>query len=806
MKPFLKFLFCSFLLAASLKGFCQQPSAGISATLHNEAGQPVVGASVSFKNKSTGNITAGTTSGKKGKFILPAGSGIISITHVLYNMMELDADSVNNTIIILKPKEKILKNINVQAQKQLYEIKRDKIVFNVEQSITGAGLNAFELLSISPGVSIIDETVRLNGQPDVLIRIDGKNLLVQNKDLLAMLKSIQSMDIESIEISSSPSVKEDAMGTAGIINIRLKKNRSQGLNGNASVAYAVGITPKFTGTVALNYRKNNVNVFGNYTHNEGFYETYYNFYRLQADSIYDSKTQDIDKRNSANFKAGIDFTIDKKQTIGLLVNGTIAAGPGYTGTFTSIYAQPGNQLTKTLDASNDYYSQYRQRLNYNVNYKYEDSVGRTFNADLDYGTFSSAMRSLQPNTYRNNTGQVTDDNLYRSKSLTNIKIYGARVDCEQPVYKGKFAAGLKYTSVSTANDFRFSNIKPVGETEDYRRSNNFNYEENVVAAYLSLSHKLKKWDLQAGLRMEHTASVGELNYKILPLLKDTVQSVKRNYTDFFPNLSLLYKADKVNTVTLSYARRIDRPYYANLNPFIFLIDELSLFQGNPFLRPQYANQFTITHAWKSKWITTFAHNRVSDFATRITDSADINKTLLIPKNVGKRQTTSLTIAANLTITKWYQLNGNLAMIYAKNKGSFDGNRRFLIERFYANINLQNTFKLPADYTIDVSGYYNMPSLTVANTRVSSFWSLSAGVQKTNILKNRGTIRVALSDIFLTVKRKTNFSINGISVLGDYGYETRQLRATFSYRFGSNKIKSAKQRNNSIETESRRSDG
>jgi Outer membrane protein beta-barrel family len=803
MKILLKFLLCVFAFTSTCALFSQQ-TASITATVANEAGEPIIGASISLK-KNDGGSTA-TTSGKKGKFTLPYATGTITISHVLYNTKALAADSAANTVITLSLKEKTLKNINVQAQKQLYEIKRDKIVFNVEQSITGAGLNAFELLSISPGVSVIDETVRLNGQPDVLIRIDGKNLLVQNKDLLAMLKSIQSMDIESIEISSNPSVKEDASGTAGIINIKLKKNRSLGLNGNLSTAYSIGITPKFAGTLALNYRKNKVNLFGNYTHNEGYYETYYNFYRLQSDSVYDSKTQDIDKRNSLNFKTGADFTISKRQTLGLLINGTAAAGPGYTGTFTNIYAQPSNQLIKTLDASNDYYSQHRQRLNYNVNYKYEDSLGRIFNADIDYGTFKSSMKSLQPNVYRNNTGLVTEENLYRSKSFTTIKIYGGKADWEQPLRKAKLSAGIKYTAVSTDNNFKFSSIKSAIETEDYRRSNDFDYTEKVAAAYLSISGKIKKWDIQAGLRMEHTASTGTLNYKILPLLKDTMQIVKRRYTDFFPNFSALYKADKNNTLTIAYSRRIDRPFYANLNPFIFLIDELSLFQGNPFLRPQYANQFTITHSYKSKWITTLTHNRVSDFATRITDSADVNKTLLIPENVGKRQTTSLTIATNLSIAKWYQLNGNLAMIYARNKGSFKNNRTFLIERFYANINLQNTFKLPANYTIDVSGYYNMPSLSVANTRVSSYWSLSAGVQKTNILKNRGSLRLSVSDIFLSVKRKTNFSINGISILGDYGFETRQLRATFSYRFGSNKIKAAKQRNNSIEAESRRTDG
>jgi iron complex outermembrane receptor protein len=212
---------------------------------------------------------------------------------------------------------KKLQDVTVTSRKPMIEIKADKTIFNVENSINATGSNALELLQKSPGIQVDNnDKYSMKGKTGVKIYVDGKMMQLDSKDLAAYLKSINSNDVEAIEMISNPSAKYDASGNAGIINIRLKKNKKFGTNGSVNAGFVQGVTPKGNGSLNLNYRDKNVNLFSNAGGNMGMYENDLNLYRVQRDSLYDQKSTNRSDNKSVNVKAGADLFLDSKNTLG----------------------------------------------------------------------------------------------------------------------------------------------------------------------------------------------------------------------------------------------------------------------------------------------------------------------------------------------------------------------------------------------------------------------------------------------------------------------------------------------------------
>lgn len=271
---------------------------------------------------------------------------------------------------------KELKEIAVVSKKKTVEFKDGKVVYNVSNSVNAAGSNALELLKRSPGV-MVDPTngISLNGKSGVTVYIDGKPSYMQGDALAALLKSLQSANIHSIELLPNPSSKYDAAGSGGIINIRLKKNTAAGFNGDIAAGMHFGETPKTEAALNLNYRSGKFNLYGNYNHYFGYHNMEYDFYRIQEGEITDNRTRDVDMRNPVNFKAGIDYNISSRHTIGLMMNANLYFGPGMTNTTTYLHDAATEKLQSMLKATNDYYSQKQNWKNYNFNYQYKDTSG-----------------------------------------------------------------------------------------------------------------------------------------------------------------------------------------------------------------------------------------------------------------------------------------------------------------------------------------------------------------------------------------------------------------------------------------------
>ncbi len=698
---------------------------------------------------------------------------------------------------------KKLQDVTVISRKPMIEIKADKTIFNVENSINATGSNALELLQKSPGIQVDNnENISMKGKTGVKVYVDGKMTQLNSKDLAAFLKSINSNDVEAIEMISNPSAKYDASGNAGIINIRLKKNKKFGTNGSATLGLVQGVTPKGDGSVNLNYRDKKVNLFSNISGNIGRYENRLDLYRIQRDSLYDQHTLNYNNNKSVNVKAGADFFIDSKNTIGGLITTNFSNNDWASTSNTDVFYNPTNTYQKTLKAFNTVPGS-RTNMNANLNYRYADTSGKEINFDADYGLFRGTGRSFQPNYYYDRNNNLLLQIINRNYTPTDIDIYTSKVDVELPKWKGKLGYGAKFSYVKTANTFDFFNDVNGASVKVPSRSNNFIYKENVNAAYVNYQRQFNsKWSLQTGLRAEQTNSEGVLTRGDGIMQPDN--TVKRSYFDLFPSAALTWSANKNNTFNLTYSRRIDRPTYQDLNPFENKLDELTYEKGNAFLRPQYTDNIELTHTFKYMLNTTIGYSHVKDYATMTTDTT-YNATFVQQKNLATQQILTFSIGSPLPIKKWWNGYANLWYNYQIFKGKIGNNEVHTTVPLFGAY-MQHTFTLGNDYSAEVSGWFNGPSIWGATWKTKSQGGLDIGFQKL-FLQKKATVKLSFTDIFHTASPwRATSDFGGLYIRGSGTFESQTVRMNFTYRFGSNQVKAARQRKTGLESESKRIKG
>ncbi len=702
-----------------------------------------------------------------------------------------------------------LKEVTVTTKKPLVEVRADKTILNVEGTINAVGNDALELLRKSPGVMIDkDDNISLAGKNGVQIYIDGKPSPLSGSDLSNFLKSMQSAQIEAIEIITNPSAKYEAAGNAGIINIRLKKNKAFGTNGSVNAGYVQGTYAKYNAGLNLNNRDKKTNLFGNYNYNNGINLMQFTMHKEQFDTLFEQSNKIRFKNNTHGFKAGVDYFVNAKNTLGAVVSGNLAnndfstAGPMY---FTYI---PTGQLVRILRATNNN-DMKRNNVNFNLNYRYATPSGKELNVDGDYGFFRIRSDQYQPNYYYQADG-VTEINrvIYNMISPTDINIFSLKTDYEQNYKGGKLGFGGKIGVVNTDNNFQRFNVYTTGKTLDTLKSNRFKYDENINALYVNYNKQFKKGIMiQFGVRAENTHSKGtstgfqKSNSNYMPY----DSTFKKDYTDLFPSGSVTFNKNPMNQLTISYSRRIDRPAYQDLNPFEFKLNEYTFMKGNTQLRPQYTHSFGLTHIYKYKLTTAINYSHVKDIFAQLPDTIDKTKSFLTKKNLATQDVVSLNVSYPFQY-KWYGFFATLNSSYSHYVADFGGGTRKVDQSVFAlTYFMQNTFKLGKGWTVELTGFYLSPSVWQGVIKSGGLGSIDGGLQKT-VLKEKGTLRVAVSDIFKTMKwsGSTNFAGTNSSFKG-HG-EIPQFKLNFNYRFGNSQVKAARQRKSATDDEKKRAEG
>lgn len=799
------------LFTLLLLGFVSQAQK-ITGQVKDEKGKAISGASIILQKQKDNAVVKIAVSEADGKFSfnnIVTGSYYVTVNLLGYNIVKSKAFDLQTTDIsvpeiVLTKADKKLGDVTVVARKPMVEVKADKTIVNVENSINATGSDALELLRKSPGVTVDkDDNINLAGKNGVQVYIDGKPSPLSGKDLADFLRSLNSNQIESIELITNPSAKYDAAGNAGIINIKLKKNKAYGTNGSVNAGYGIGVYGKYNAGVSLNYRNNKVNLFGNYNFNYGNYENNMNLYRKQLDTLFDQKGVMTSTNNTSNFKLGADYTINKKNTIGFIATGNFNTNKLLNYSKTPISYIPTNTGFRTLIADNTSEG-YRNNANLNLNYRYADSTGKELNVDADYGIYDLKNDQLQPNYYYNYAATTElDRKVYDMISPTKINIATLKADFEKPFKKGKLGLGAKVAYIETSNNFERYNVYTSNKVLDTLRSNNFKYKENINAAYVNYNKQYKGFGIQIGLRVENTNAKGtSTGYaKVGSNYVAYDSSFTRNYTDVFPSAAITFNKNPMNQLSISYSRRIDRPAYQDLNPFEFKLDEYTFQKGNTQLIPQYTNSIALTHSYKYKLTTTLNYSHVKDVFTQLIDTAEKSKSFITKKNLATQDVFSLNIGYPFQY-KWYSVYANFNGNYSHYKANFGVGRTIDLDAWSYNIYMQHSFKLGKGYTGEISGFYNAPGIWQGTFKSKAMGGVDMGLQKV-ILKGKGNLKLSVSDVFKTMQWGGTSEFANQYIYANGNWESRQFKLNFTYRFGKLTVKQARQHKVGAEEESKR---
>lgn len=803
MKTFTSLVAAMLLLSTSM--FAQSPVRGkVSGEIREANGKSLPFATVLLLKAKDSTLVKGAITSETGYYEVenvPEGSYLIGANMVGFQKtysapFSISAASTTVQVPALQMSEtsQTLDEVKVISKKPFVEQQIDRMVVNVENSVVSAGGTALEVLEKAPGVTIDrqNDRLQLKGRQGVMVMIDGKLQQISMQDLMNMLQSMPSDNVEKIELITNPPAKYDAAGNSGLINIVLKKNKNFGTNGNYTLSAGVGRYEKLNGSIGLNHRTAKINSFANVSL---FHARFQNTQDIDRTIAYKDQITYLDQNSprvgnpqNLSFRAGVDYFVTKKTTVGILATGFL------------------NQFKMNGISSTDFYDKNRtltgrfatdafnhNKLNNftgNLNLKHDFGNGRELSADADYSVFDGNSGNDLNTNYFDAKDVLTSKEIVRNIMPSTIGIAAAKVDYIHPLKKGKFEAGAKSSLVNSDNDMRFETQVDKQWILDPSRSNRFKYTENINAVYSNYSTKLdKKTQLQLGLRVEHTHSKGN---------SVTLNSiVDRNYVNAFPSVFVSRQLDTNNVLNVSFSRRIDRPNYRNLNPFQFFLDPLTFQQGNPNLRPQFTNSFQVTHVFKGMFSTTLGYSRINDvIADQIPKQiAEENKTYVTTENLDHQDSYNATFSIPVTVSKWWTMQNNVSAFYNRYRSFYYG-ADLDLGQFGATVFVTNNFTLPKGYTAELSGFWNSPTqYNILQAKAQG--QISAGFAK-SLWNRKASLRLNVQDIFFlnrfagTVKyQDLNFRVNS-------RWESRQVRLSFTYRFGNQNVKAARQRSTSTE--------
>lgn len=699
------------------------------------------------------------------------------------------------------PKE--LTAVTVQSQKPFVEQKLDRIVVNVAGSVTSVGNDSWEMMSKLPGV-IVDQnsnSISILGKSGTTVYIDGRPTYLSAEQLAARLKSMDASTIESIEIITSPSSKYDAAGNGGIINIITKKNKTRGLNGSAMARYGIGTFARETFGANLNYRTGRFNLYGSYNLSRGKRWQSTQIDRNFEDGTFTAQySYQVSHFSSHDFKVGADYYLNDKNIIGASLGGTV-----------NPYDEKGDNTARFLQNNipsfnvNTLTHNYTKSLNwvYNLNYEHKfRREGELISTDLVYSKYDASDNTQDVNaTYYNQDGNLMvrsngDNPIHQYGDLPSvIEIKTAKVDYALPLAgKAKLEAGAKSSWVSTDNDARYTLWQQNQWVVDSTLTNHFRYKENINALYANFNKDMgKNWSLQWGLRGEQSVTEGH-QYS-----NDSI--IKRKYFQLFPTAFLQKQWKGTHTLGATYSRRIDRPDYQSLNPFIYYLDQYTYSAGNPFLRPQISNNFELSYAYRSLITSALSYAHTSKVMTDLLKQIDSSKiTFQTKDNLGSTDGWNLRVSLNWPVNKWFTSNTTLYGLRNSIAGKYldaDINMR----RYTFGYNTNNVFSLPKGYKLELNSHYHSPIL-YGLFDVRHQLQIDFGAQK-SILKDQGTIVLSVIDIFRSNGNNVNVRYGNINAFVSNRWDSRRFMVAFNYRFSNGSKVQSRNRSSAIEEEQNR---
>ncbi len=753
-----------------------------------ENNDPIESAAVSLYRLKDSTFTFGKETDKKGEFVftdVPFGRYYMEVNMVGYNTAVVKGiklnprnKEINLETIKLKSGITETEEILVEGEKSFIEFHPDKKIFNVGQDLTTKTGTATDVLSEIPSVTVdSDGNISLRGSENVKILIDGRPFGLDGPNRSEILKQIPASEIESIELITNPSAKYNPEGTSGIINIVLKKNKEQGYNGNLSLNLGTG--DKYTGSANINLKNTKFNFFANYNYrlynsdrsSSHFRENFSN----NSISFTDQDESGNSRRKSHFVKAGLEYSINEKNTIGI----------------SSVYSDRSrkrfeNSETKELDNLNNIVTNFWR-------YNDEDEDGYELDFSLTYSSkFKNPKQLLtgeasysRSNEEENLISRQTDivpqnntpdkDNDYEKDITDDINI---QFDYVHPFSKeSKLETGIRSIIRKNDNDFRteyydYNQNKFINDTN---RTNQFIYKEFINAIYGSFTGSISKFKYQLGVRLEHTNTNGEL--------VTTKETFSDKYLSVFPSASVSHKFGTSQELQVSYSRRLNRPRLRFLNPFPNSSDPLNIRKGNPQLKPEFIDSYELSYLYyiNSSVVTpTIFFRKTHDDISRVRTLTDSNVAYLTFENYASSKTYGVELLLNTHILKWW--NTNLTFSYFRAEVDASNIEQGLVNNTYSwSGRVMSNMRFPNLFDLQVSYFYSGDRIS-AQGEIQPFQSLNVALNK-DLFNKRASIGLNFRDILNTLKFNIDLKDQNYKEVATHKRETRNAFLIFTYRFG-----------------------
>jgi len=700
-----------------------------------------------------------------------------------------------------------LDEIVVQAEKSTMELSLDKKVFNVGKDLANAGGSANDILMNIPSVSVDPEgTVKLRGSDNVRILIDGKPSGLVSFKGGSGLQQLQASMIERVEVITNPSARYEAEGMAGIINIVLKKERNQGFNG--SFELITGHPTNLGGAANLNYRHRKVNFFVNYSiafrEQPGDGRLYQEVYDMDTTEstgeVYRGDTTFILKQNTdalitgfnTNIRGGLDFYFNEKNilTVSYLYRRSNASR--ITDILYQDYLLTPTNLTGFTKRRQDE-EEVEPNSEYSLIYKKSYAQkGHELTGEIKFlDNWESSDQWFMQDEFGSD-GTPLLSSLERSVNDEFEKQWLFQADYVRPIGKeGKVELGARASFRDMVNDYLVTRrnedgvFVPITDLNGLSLDNVFVYDENIHAAYGIVGNKTNKFSYQAGLRAEWT--------DVKTTLEETNEVNPRKYAKLFPSVHLTYDLPKENAIQVSYSRRVRRPFYNDLSPFMTISDKRNFFSGNPDLNPEFSNVYELGHIKyfdKGSFSSAVYYRDTKDKIERIRAVDEQGFSTTLPQNLLSEQAMGVEFSSSYSPTSWWKLDFNFNLFHAE----IDGTN--IVETYKAStdswfVRQTSRFTLPKNFDIQIRGNYEAPQNTAQGKRKALYY-VDLAMSK-DILKGRGTINFNVLDIFNT--RRVRSISEGMNFYTESNFQARrrQFNLTFNYR-----IKQTKSKKNALE--------
>lgn len=765
--------------------------------------EPLGYVNVVLKTEKDSVFVTGSVTNEEGRFVLTninPGNYVLEISFIGYRTKKqpLYVGSLTNyldvTTIELEEASEILNEVVITGEQEGVSAKMDKKTFAVADNISQSGGSVLQAMQNLPGVTIQDGKVQLRGSDRVAVLIDGKQTALTGFGNQSGLDNIPSSAIEKIEIINNPSAKYDANGNAGIINIIYKKNKQEGFSGKAGMALGVGAlwikkenlptigpqyqaTPKINPSLALNYRKNNINVFFQgdylYTHTLNKNEFVDRFY--DDGTIIHQQTKRNRDTSLPTVKAGVDWSIDDYNT--LTVSGFFSSEKiidnGEEPFFNEDYSERyrlwqflEDELKTTVMATAAYQHKFKE-------------AGRLLNIGFNYTFHREDEKYFFTNIMPTYTGYDA------FKLISDESVADVTLDYIRPLRYGRIETGLKFRRRTIPTNMLF--IPGINSPLDSTAGGWATYKETIPAVYGNYVFENKKYEAEIGLRVEYV----DLQYDVNPD-HSTYKSDGYNYTQPFPNIRLGYKINPQNKLSVFFNRRVDRPNEVDIRIFPKYDDAEIIKVGNPALRPQFTNLYELGYktGWKSgSFYSAVYHKAAEGTITRIARTIPGSPIIFaVFQNADRSYNTGVEMVLSQEVAKWLSINLTMNG-YHNQIDSFSVENKYPVPETYTaakqeinswNAKLNGLFRLKNNFEAQVTAIYLAPDI-IPQGKIGSRFSLDAGVKK-SIQKGRGELFLNASDLLNTMVVKKEIQGDGFEYISTDYYETQVIRIGYSLKF------------------------